>query len=128
MTEFTSGYYEADLVAGTTTAGGDVLSLANPEEIDIVVTELVLYITTPATGTPTADAGIAADGTTSADNLIDGIAIGDAAKVVSNITDPGTNGGQIEWGADEYLTITPSASAAGLVGKAFVRYVRPSSS
>ena len=36
------GAYRAALVAATTTAGGDVLSLANPEGADLIVTRLIV--------------------------------------------------------------------------------------
>lgn len=113
------------LTAGTTTDGGDVLSLANPEGEDLIITLLVLDVVTPATGTPTVDAGVAADATTSSDNLIDGQAVGAAAGSYNSIDDAGSNGeGCTRWDSSEYLTVTPSASAAGLVGYAYVQYIR----
>lgn len=118
------GALSGSLIAGTTTNGGDVLSLANPEGVALIITKFILRITTPATGTPTVDAGVAADGSTSSDTLLDGQAIGDAAKVLDNVDDQGTNGQATEeWGASEYVTITPSASAAGLVGTYYIEYV-----
>ena len=112
------GAYKVALVAGTTTTGGDVLSLANPEGVDLI-------ITTEATGAATADAGVAADGTTSSDTLLDGVNIGAAAGIFDNIDDQGTNGQSVvTWDSDEYITVTPSATAAGLVGYAYVEYVR----
>ena len=106
-----------DLVAGTGTSGGEVLSLANPWGQTAHVLEFLMEITTPATGTPTVDAGIAANGTTSNDTLNDGAAIGDAAKTTSINDLAGTNGvvGKT-WDTGEFLTVTPSASAVGLVG------------
>lgn len=49
------------------------LSLTNPEGLAIIVTRLVLDITAGSTGIATLDAGIEANGTTSADNLGDGL-------------------------------------------------------
>jgi len=119
------GCLTGSLTAATTTAGGDALGLANPEGVEIFVTRLVLDITTPATGVANVDAGIAADATTSADNLIDEVDVGSAAAIFDNIDDQGTNGQSIlSWGADEYLTVTPSATLAGLVGKYYVEYIR----
>lgn len=119
------GAYKVALTAATGTGGGSVLSLANPEGADLIVTRLVLDITTEATGTPTVDAGIAANGTTSSDTLLDGLAVGAAAGVFDNTENGGTNGkGAVKWGASQFLTITPSASAAGLVGNAYIEYIR----
>lgn len=107
------------------TAGG-VLSLANPEGADIVVTRLVLNVTTKATAACTVDAGIAANGTTSSDNLIDGLDVGTAAGVFDNVDNGGTNGkAHQKWGSTEYLTASMSTgAAAGLVGYAYVEYIR----
>lgn len=119
------GALRAALVAGTTTTGGDVLSLANPEGVDLLITKIILNITTPATGAANADAGVAADGSTSSDTLIDGVDIGSAAAVFDNIDDQGTNGqATLIWEDDQYITVTPSATAAGLVGYAYVEYIR----
>jgi len=108
---------KGSLTAGTSTDGGDVLSLANPFGEDVYILGVGFDITTAATGTPTADVGVAANGTTSDDTLMDGVAIGDATKFANAIGHAGTNGvGMLKWGSSEYVTATPSASAAGLVG------------
>ncbi len=113
------------LTAATTTTGGDVLSLANPEGVDLIITRFIVDVTTPATGAATIDAGVAADGSTSADNLLAGQDVGSAAVLLDNIDDQGTNGQSVlHWGSDEYITITPSASCAGLVGYAYIQYIR----
>lgn len=118
------GAYKAALTAVTSTAAGGVLSLANPEGVDLIVKRLILDITTPSDGAATVDAGIAANGTTSSDNLIDGQSVA-AAAVLDNVEDGGTNGqAVIKWGASQYLTITASATLAGLVGNAYIEWVR----
>lgn len=123
---FNEGVHRVALTAGTTTTGGDVLSLANPEGVDLIIPSggFVLDITTAATGAANADAGIAADGTTTSDTLIDGVDIGSAAGVFDNGADKGTNGGPVKWGSSQYITVTPSATAAGLVGYAYIKYIR----
>lgn len=119
------GALKVALVAGTTTAGGDILSLENPEGEDLIITRFIVNVTTPATGAATADFGVAADGETSDDTLLDGQDIGSAAAIFDNIDDQGSNGQSVLlWEADEYITGTPSASAAGLVGYAYIEYIR----
>ncbi len=119
------GAYKVALTAVTGTTAGGVLSLANPEGADIIVTRLVLNITTPSSGAATVDAGIAANGSTSADNLIDGQSVATAAKVLDNVSDGGTNGkARQKWSSSQYLTITASATLAGLVGNAYIEYIR----
>lgn len=121
------GAKKVALTAVTTTTAGGALSIPNPEGVDLIVTRLVLDITTPATGVATVDAGIAANGTTSADNLIDAGDVGTAAAVLDNIEDGGTNGqAAIKWTSTQHLTITASATLAGLVGNAYIEYMRAS--
>jgi len=107
--------------------GGGVLSLANPEGVDLIIPSggLLLDITTAATAACTVDAGIAAAATTVADNLIDGLDVNAATGQFDNIADKGTNGGPYKWEADKYLTISKkTGAAAGLAGYAYIQYVR----
>ena len=113
-----------DLTAATTTAAGGVLSAANPEGADIIITNFIVDVTTASTGAATIDAGIAANGTTSSDDLIDGGAV-NAIAVLDNHDNNGVNGLRIhKWLAGEFLTITASATTAGMVAKCYVTYVR----
>jgi hypothetical protein len=105
------------LTAATNTNGGAVLSLANPFGERVVVLDVILDVTTKSTGAATVDAGIAADGTTAADTLIDGLDVGTAAIIGNNIDSKGTHGGRaLAWGASECITATASATLAGMVG------------
>lgn len=118
------GAYRTALTAATATTGGAVLSLANPEGIRLIVTRLILDIQTQSTGAASVDAGIGSGATTSYDNLIDGCSIA-TAGAFDNVTDAGTNGKSRQvWAAANYLTITTSATAAGLVGYAMIEYKR----
>lgn len=120
------GCLYGSLVAATTFAGGDMLNLANPEGADLLITRFIVNITTPSTGAATIDAGVAATGTSN-DELIDGLDVNAAAILKDNIeecVDGNVAAAVVEWGADEYLTVTPSASVAGLVGSYYVEYVR----
>lgn len=123
MTEQKGAYKVA--LAALETAGG-VLALENPEGEDLIVTRVILDITTKSTGASTVDVGIAADEETSADNLMDGLDVGTAAGVFDNIENQGTNGkATVKWSASQVLTISKaSGNVAGLVGNAYVQYVR----
>ena len=108
-------------LASADTAGG-VVGLLNPFSYDVLVTDVIIDVTTKSTAAGTVDVGIAADGTTSDDTLIDGLDVGTAAGVFDNRIDKGTNGGMAHWETDEYLTISKaSGSAAGLVGFAYIK-------
>lgn len=116
--------YKAVLIAATTTTGGDVISWANPTGETIIVTDLIVDVTTAATGTPTIDAGVAADGTTTSATMYDAVAVGAAAILFSATSGNGGTDGQFvrKMTSTQYITMTPSASAAGIVGTYEVNY------
>lgn len=118
------GAYVVDLADAD--AVGGVLKLANPEGADLIITRLILNVTTASTAACTVDAGVAANGTTNADNLLDGLDVNTAAGVFDNIENQGTNGkSAVKWGSSQYLNISKaSGAAAGLVGKAYIQWVR----
>lgn len=119
------GCITGDLTATTGTSGGGMLSLANPEGATLFITEVVFDITTEATGAATADVGVAANGTTSSDTLMDGVDVGAAAIVANNHKHAGTNGMSIvKWTSSQYVTATASATLAGLVGTYHISYIR----
>lgn len=122
MSEGKGAYYVA--LDDADTAGG-VAAVANPEGVKLLITRAVLHVSTKSTGACTVDAGVAANATTSADTLIDGLSVA-ATGVFDNLTSNGTNGKSvIEWGATEYVTVSKaSGAAAGLAGTLFLEYVR----
>jgi len=119
------GCLSGSLTAATTTTGGDALNLANPEGADLIITRFIINVTTAATGAANVDAGVAATGTSN-DELLDGVDVGSAAILVDNVeqcVDAATAAAVVAWDSDEYLTVTPSATLAGLVGTYYVEYV-----
>lgn len=121
-------YEDVAITAAIGTGGGGLLSVANPEGVDLLITRAVVDITEASDAAGTFDLGIAADGTTSADNLIDG---GDfnTDAVNDNIINKGSNGKEIlRWPAGFYLTMTKKTGAAsaeiGLGARVFVDYLR----
>lgn len=119
------GSYVADIAGVAATTGGAILSLANPEGVDLIITKVVLHRTVKSTGAATADIGIGSGATTSYDTLLDGVDVGAAetASPEDNITNKGTNGLPTrKWPAASYLTMTGSATTVGLVGRLYVYY------
>lgn len=99
-------------------AAGGVLSLANPEGADVIVTNFILNVTTASTGACTIDAGVAANGTTSKDTLIDGQDVNAAVGVFASTA-------KRLWKASEYITVSKATgAAAGLKGYAYIEYIR----
>lgn len=118
------GARKVALTAVTDTTVGGALKLLNPEGVDLIITRLILDIITASTGAATVDAGVDDDGATNSDTLIDGKSVA-TAGVFDNIEDQGTNGrAAVKWPAGQYLVITASATLAGLVGNAYISYVR----
>ena len=119
------GCLYGSLVAATTTTGGDALNLANPEGVDLIITRFIINVTTEATGAANVDAGVAATLTTN-DELLDGVDVGSAAIIKDNIeecVDGTVAAAVVEWGSAEYVTVTPSATLAGLVGTYHIEYI-----
>ena len=119
------GCLYGSLTAATTTAGGDALNLANPEGADLIITRFIINVTTAATGSATVDAGVAATATSN-DELLDGVNVGAAAILDDNINGAVADevaSSVVEWGEDEYVTVTPSATLAGLVGTYHIEYL-----
>lgn len=111
------------LTAATDLTAGAVLSWANPEGAPIVVTRVVVVISTAGPATRTVDFGVAADGATSSDTLLDGVAVS-AAGVFDNIKDAGTSGkAGATMSATQFITGTASGALTNMVGSAYIHYV-----
>ena len=106
------------IALGTANTGGGVASALNPEAADLIITDFVIDVTTAPTGASlTADAGIAATATGSDNTLIAAADLSAVGMVAA--------GNPVEWPSGEYLTVSRTAGgAAGLVGYAYVKYVR----
>lgn len=110
-------------LAAVDTAGG-VLAWANPETGAIIVTRVILDITTQSSGACTVDVGVAANGTTLSDILIDGVSVA-AAGLVDNLGNAGTNGKTRQKAtAGQFVTgSVASGASAGMVGSAYIHYL-----
>jgi hypothetical protein len=109
---YSKGGFRVAFTAGGTTAG-DMAAVLNPTGEALVITKTIVNITI--------DVGIAANGTTSNDTLIDGLS-GATAGVFST---PGTNGLPTKlWGATEYLTVSEaSGDVTGIVGEVILQFL-----
>lgn len=126
LSRFLPKNYEKEVVvrvalADAATAGG-VAAVANPFGAKAIITRFVIDVTTVATGAATVDAGVATNGTTSSDILIDGLNVNAAAGLFDNIENKGTNGKARQlWSATQYVTISQaSGDVTGLVGYAYI--------
>lgn len=107
-------------LAAVDTAGG-LFKWLNPEAVSVLVVGFDLVVTTKSTATCTVDCGLAANGTTSDDELIDGQDVNAAvgifrATVAVKVDKAG--------GTKPYLTGSKATGAtAGIVGYAVIRYL-----
>lgn len=105
--------YSVPLVAATGTTAGAVVSQANPLGADLIIISACMNITTAATTSAnTIDLGVAANGTTTSDTLVDGTTTTVGLKPAG-----GTNGLVPRlWPAASFVTGTASATLVGMVG------------
>ena len=100
-----------------------VHSLQNPFDVDCFVSAIVEITTVDAT--ETIDVGLDTAGTTSGDELIDGLSIA-TAGVFNSSDEPGTNGNTYvrldkKGGTNDFLVWTQSAGSNSVVG--FIAFV-----
>lgn len=122
--QVTSPVKVASAALAAATGAGGILAWANPEGATIIVLDVVFDITTQATGAANADVGVAANGSTSSDTIMDGVDVGTAPIVANNQNNAGTNGGRgRKMTSSQFITATGSADPAGLVGTAYITYI-----
>jgi hypothetical protein len=104
------------------TAGG---VFAFSPGVAAIVTRVIVNVTTKTTGACTLDVGIAANGTTLNDTLIDGLDINTAVGEFCNLKNAGTNGlASQRMTSTQYVTgSVASGASAGLVGYAYIEYI-----
>jgi len=118
-------WVKVDLAGGS--ANAFAFAWQNPENSKIIVDRVILRITTPGASGATMDIGVAADGATNGDNLIDGVDIS-SAGIFDNISDAGTNGKSRQvvdekGGTNDYITgQILGADSPDLAGSVYIHY------
>ena len=111
--------HQAAMVASA--SAGGIFAFRNPLDVPILVLSITLEWTTFTSGACTVDAGVAANGTTLSDTLVDGQSVATSAGLVKStvprrVTE---NGGTADW-----VTVSMASGAiAGLVGRVYVEYI-----
>ena len=105
--------------------------IANPEGVDVTITQAWLECITGSTGAAAVNVGIGASGADANDILsaFDFNAITEGALIncyVPEIVAETEVTVPADWGAAQYITFTGAASTAGFTGKLFVKYIRQS--
>lgn len=130
-----SGYNVAEItLSGTTsTSGGGIAAWQPPEGGPVIVTRAYLDVTTASTGSANASVGVGSSATTSYTNLIPATSV-HSTGVIDSITQQiaaatGGESGIVNlcqlMAAGNYVTVTGSASTAGMVATLFIEYIKP---
>lgn len=109
-------------ITGGAGSTGVFASLANPFGADVIIQDSWLVIGTQSTGASTLDIGVAANGTTSSDTIIDGLS-GAAAGLFNT---RGVNGAALRrWNANQFVNVAEaSGDVNGLVATLYLTVVR----
>ncbi len=108
------------------------VAVQNPESVDVIVVRCILDITTAGgTATSVLDVDVVANGTSTGDDIFDGVdANATGISDSLNSTDNGTNGEGKSWkwdkkgGANDYVTAKIlTANATNLAGNLYVQYI-----
>lgn len=113
-------------LASAADTGGAVFGWQNDEGQSIIITRILLDVTTKSTDAATLDVGTTAtNATTSSDNLLDGLDVGTAAGLFSNLKNPGSNGvPDQKLASGKWVTASRASGAvAGMVGSAYIYYI-----
>lgn len=114
----------------TATTGGAMASVANPEGVSVHILRSYLKVTTASTGAANVSVGVAADGVTSATDMINALAINGAiaGKLYNGNTIQATTKTEVSvpalWTSDKFVTVTGSADSTGFVGTLYIEYIR----
>ncbi len=118
-------------VTGTTsTDGGAMCSVANPEGQTVYILRSYLVVTTHSTGAANINVGVGATAATDASDMIGALAIGGAIdnKIYNGSTIQATTKTEVTapaaWTADKFVNCTGSASTAGFTGTLYIEYIR----
>ena len=116
-----------DLASGS--ANAFAFAVQNPEDVDCIVTNVVVDITTAGgTASSVLDVDVVGDATSTGDDIVDGLDL-NAAGTFDRHSSPGTNGGApVKWdkkgGTNDYVTGKILAqNASSLVGQVVIEYV-----
>lgn len=107
-------------ITGYTSTGVKVAT-ANPQGASMLIMNRWLNVTTQSSGACTLDIGVAADGSTSSDTLLDGLSVASAGLLTTN----GTNGlPSRTWSSTQYVNVAgASGDMTGLVADLYLEIV-----
>lgn len=120
--------YRIDGVTSTADAGNG--AIPNPEGCDVLILRGTLVVHNASTGAANISIGVAANATSAATDLINALAMNSVAAQTAYNCHAMQNSAKTAisapalWTSDKFVTITGSASLAGLVATLFLEYIR----
>ena len=124
------GFLSVPVTGTTSTTGGAMCSVANPEGATVYILRSYLVVTTASTGAATINVGVGATATTDASDMISALAINGAItnKIYNGNTIQATTKTEVTapaaWTATTFVNATGSASSAGFTGTLYIEYIR----
>lgn len=124
------GFMSVELTGTSSTTGGAVCSLANPEGATLMIVRSLFLVKTASTGGANINIGVGATATTDASDIISALAInGVTANTLYNgeaMTTAAKTAYTVPalWTSDKFVNATGSATTAGFTGTLFLEYVR----
>lgn len=124
------GFLSVPVTGTTSTTGGAMCSLANPEGVTVYILRSYLVVTTASTGAANINVGVGATATTDATDIINALAINGAitTKIYNGNTFQGTTKTEVTapaaWTSGKYVNCTGSADSSGFTGTLYIEYIR----
>jgi hypothetical protein len=120
-----------ELTGTSSTTGGAIASVANPEGKTLQILRSYLLVLTASTGAANVNVGVGAAATTDASDMISALAVN---SVTANTVYAGSVGGDATkdslyaapapWTSTKYVNVTGSATTAGFTGRLYIEYIR----
>lgn len=124
------GFLSVAVTGTTSTDGGAMCSLANPEGGTVYILRSYLVVTTASTGAANINVGVGATATTDASDMINALAINGAitGKIYNGNTFQPTTKTEVTapaaWTSGKYINCTGSADSSGFSGTLYIEYIR----
>lgn len=123
-----NGFLKLTITGAASTDNGGLGSLLNPEGVDLIITRTYADFRTGSVGAANLDVGIGATAATKGTDILstfDAIEATVGGKAFNCQAVPVNETEEaVIWEADEYLTVTGSATTVGLDFDLFVEYIR----
>jgi hypothetical protein len=122
------GLFKATITGVASTDNAGIGEIANPEGVTLGITRAFLYFRDGSTGAANLDIGVGASGAKASD-IVSALAVVDATVGGKFYYAPAAQAAETEsptalWTSGTYVTLTGSATTAGLDADLYIEYIR----